>query len=82
MHGGQPLMFSTFKKKCPERDTCKFFDKQCESSAIQNTSINHLLFSSEEIDGENIWEKLSPGELIAVDDEMKFSKFRVALDFI
>lgn len=81
IHGGQPLMYSTYKSRCPERDTCSFFEEKCESIAGQNLGVNHLIFSSEKLIGANIWQNLVPGELVAVDQDMKFLKFKMNLDF-
>lgn len=81
IHGGQPLMYSTYKDRCPERDTCAFFEEKCESIAGQNIGVNHLIFSSEKLIGANIWQNLKPGELVAVDQDMKFLKFQMNLDF-
>lgn len=82
IHGGQPLKYSTYKKKCPERDSCPFFEPRCESIAGQNNSVNHLLFSSEALKGENIWQDLEPGDLVAVDQDMKFLKLKIKLDLV
>lgn len=81
IHGGQPLMYSTYKDKCPERESCPFFEEKCESIAGQNSNVNHLIFSSEKLIGANIWQRLNPGELVAVDQDMKFIKFQMQLDF-
>ena len=82
MQGGQPLMYSTYKTRCPERDSCAFFKSNCEAAALEDNRINHLLFSSEEMEGDNIWQKLKPGELVGVDQDMIFSKLKINLDFV
>ncbi len=69
-HGGMPLYFSTHKKNCPERDTCKSFNESCENKLDAKAPVNHLLVSSEPLQGENVWKQLQPGELIGVDDKM------------
>ena len=33
--------------------------------------INHLIFSSEPLSGENIWLKMDPGQIIGIDGRMK-----------
>lgn len=82
-HGGQPLKYCTHKSQCPERDLCPFFDnKKCESKANKDNIINHLILTSEEIKGVNIWTDLRPGELVGIDHEMKFYISQLAIDFI
>ena len=81
INGGQPLFYSTHKSKCPESSTCPFYAKNCEAEAVQDEKVNHLIFSSEKLKGENIWKKLNRGELVAVDTKMKFLKLPLKLDF-
>lgn len=69
--GGKDLYYSTYKKRCGERDTCPSFSKECESAANNGSTVNHLIFASEPLQGENIWLKLSSGELVGVDASMK-----------
>ena len=82
MNGGMSLYYSTHKKKCPERDTCGSFAPWCENPAQGDMSVNHLIFSSEPLQGENIWRKLMPGELVGVDGQMKLQEIYVALPFV
>lgn len=82
MNGGMSLYYSTHKKKCPERDTCGSFAHWCENPAQGDMSVNHLIFSSEPLQGENIWRKLMPGELVGVDGQMKLQEIHVSLPFI
>jgi predicted glutamine amidotransferase len=81
LNGGQPLLYSTHKSLCSERNTCVHFAPICESPVQQQQTINHLVFSSEKLLGENIWQELKLGELVAVDNKMKFLKFSLDLDF-
>lgn len=67
--GGKDLYFSTHKKLCPERESCAFFSKSCENPT-QKGNVNHLIFSSEPIENENIWKKMNPGQMIGVDRKM------------
>ncbi len=71
-HGGKDLHYSTYKKKCSERDTCPSFSAECEA-ATQTGFINHLIFSSEPLSGENIWIPLKLGQIVAVDEDMKLT---------
>ena len=64
---GKTLFYSTYKEKCPESKTCPFHDPCCEEKRTKG-KINHLLFTSEPIDGENIWTEMKNGELIGIDN--------------
>ena len=66
---GKNLYYSTYKKKCGDRDTCASFSPECEAPT-ESGYINHLIFSSEPLSGENIWIKMEPGEVIGVDEKM------------
>ena len=68
-HGGKNLHYSTYKSKCPDRDSCDFFGQSCEAPP-ETSKINHLLISSEPLSGENIWQELKKGTLIGVDENM------------
>lgn len=69
--GGKNLHYSTYKNRCSERDTCPSFSPECEAPT-KTGIINHLIFSSEPLVGENIWHPLSLGEMIVVDPHMHF----------
>lgn len=81
MNGGMGLYYSTHKKKCPERDTCASFAPWCEALPTGDKKVNHLIFSSEPLQGENIWIKMSPGELVGIDAGMKLSVRAIKLPF-
>lgn len=68
--GGKELFWSTYKTVCGDRDSCPSLSPECESPS-ESGYVNHLIFSSETIQGENIWLPLEPGELIGVDWRMK-----------
>ena len=68
--GGKELYWSTYKTRCADRDTCPSLSPECESPS-ESGYVNHLIFSSEVIEGENIWLPLETGELIGVDWRMK-----------
>lgn len=70
-HGGKNLHYSTYKNRCSERDTCSSFSPECEA-ATKTGKINHLLFSSEPLVGENIWHPLKLGDMVLVDQDMHF----------
>ncbi|MDC1175030.1 class II glutamine amidotransferase [Bacteriovoracaceae bacterium] len=68
--GGKNLYYSTYKKRCPDRDTCPSLSDSCEAPT-KDGNINHLIFSSEPLSGENIWIKMDLGQIIGVDGDMK-----------
>lgn len=72
--GGRELVFSTWKSRCPERAVCPHFARECEGPT-QSGYVNHLLVSSEVLQGENHWERLQEGELVAVDHAMRLLRY-------
>jgi len=82
MNGGMNLFYSTHKKKCPERETCASFAPWCEAVAQGEMKVNHLIISSEPLQGENIWNQLTPGELVGVDAHMKLHSEKVLIPFV
>jgi glutamine amidotransferase len=73
--GGRELCFSTWKRRCPERESCSFLGAACEQVADPGSYVNHLLVSSEPLLGENVWTCLDEGEIVAVDPFMRFRRF-------
>jgi len=71
-HGGKDLHYSTFKTKCGDRETCPSFSEECEA-ATKTGFINHLIFSSEPLSGENIWIPLKKNQIVTVDQNMKLT---------
>ena len=71
--GGKDLYYSTHKRLCSERDSCPSFGPSCEQPTKAGT-VNHLLISSEPIEGENVWNKLRPGDIVGVNSNMNFAK--------
>ncbi len=74
--GGKSLYYSTYKNRCSDRDTCPSFSPECEAQSVSG-HINHLIFSSEPLYGENIWLPMKPGQIIGVDAHMKLSIFNI-----
>lgn len=81
MNGGMKLYYSTHKNRCPERDTCASFASWCENKAEGSMNVNHLIISSEPLQGENVWHTIAPGELIGVDSRMQLTTQHLALPF-
>lgn len=68
--GGKELFWSTYKQRCADRDACSYYADECEAPS-QTGFINHLIFSSEPLSGENIWIPMGEGETIGVDSRMQ-----------
>lgn len=68
--GGKKLYYSTYKNRCSDRDFCSSFSNECEAPS-RSGLVNHLIFSSEPLSGENIWLTMGLGDLIGVDSAMK-----------
>lgn len=79
--GGQPIKYCTHKTQCPERDSCPHFAKNCESSSLNGDIINHLILTSEEIKGVNVWNDLRPGQLVGVDKTMQLNLAELPIQF-
>lgn len=77
-HGGKELYFSTWKRRCADRDTCPSLSKSCESAMASGGSVNHLLIASEPLQGENVWESLGEGDIVGVDWRMRLQLERAA----
>ena len=71
--GGKELYLSTYKKRCPERDECPSLSEECEAPT-KTGFVNHFILSSEPLQGNNVWEELSPGEVVSVDGRMFMSR--------
>lgn len=67
--GGKELFFSTYKKRCADRETCASLMPYCEAES-KTGQVNHLVISSEVLHGENVWTELERGEMIGVDRRM------------
>jgi glutamine amidotransferase len=71
--GGKNLYYTTWKKRCPERDDCPSFGPECEKPT-EHGFVKHLVVSSEPLQGENVWSELRPFEAIGVDWRMQLSR--------
>jgi glutamine amidotransferase len=70
VHGGKELYFSTYKRRCGDRDVCTYLSAACEAPP-RDGKVNHLIFSSQPLSGENIWQPMSDGDVVAVDGSMR-----------
>ena len=72
------LFYSTHKSHCPERDTCyAFVQGRCEQP-VSDGIVNHLLVSSEVIEGgNNVWKTVPEDTYVAVDHGMNFRTGRL-----
>ncbi len=70
---GKPLVFSTHKTRCEDRDTCPFLSDECEAPT-ETGKVNHLLVSSEVLSGSNVWTELGADEWVGVDWGMNFTR--------
>ncbi len=71
--GGRGLFFSTYKTRCSDRDTCSSLAPHCEAET-RTGQINHLVLSSEVLDGENVWTALERGDLVGTDWRMRIER--------
>lgn len=73
-NGGKTVYQSTYKKVCPDKTGCSFYNNSCENPVDPSTAnkVNHLILSSEPISGTNIWSKIEVGQLIGVDKDMNY----------
>lgn len=81
-NGGQDIFACTYKKSCPEKDTCPSYASYCEAAPDSSGKVNHLIFASERISGPNVWNLMQPGEIFGVDKDMKVFKAQMNLNFI
>jgi glutamine amidotransferase len=73
---GKELFWSTYKTHCADRDTCPSLSPECEAPT-ESGFVNHLIFSSEPIEGENIWHEMERDEVVGVDWRMRLARFHL-----
>lgn len=66
---GKPLLYSTYKQHCLDRDACPFLAPECEGPTTTG-HVNHLIISSEPLQGDSTWQELNEGEIVGVDWRM------------
>lgn len=67
---GRELHWSTWKRKCLDREHCPFLAGSCEAPTPDG-HVNHLLLSSEPLQGDNYWEVLPQEGIVGVDAAMR-----------
>jgi len=67
--GGKDLFYSTYKRRCADRDTCASLSPECEAPTASGR-VNHFLISSEPVLGENVWLPVEQDTVIGVDSAM------------
>jgi len=70
VHGGKELHYSTYKRRCSDRGVCPSLSPACEAPT-QDGFVNHLIFSSQPLSGENVWNEMSTGDIVGVDARMR-----------
>ena len=75
--GGKELYWSSFKTRCADRGTCPSLSAECEAPTATGF-VNHLILSSEPLQGENVWHKLEPGDVVGCDSRMRMVRSHVA----
>lgn len=75
-HGGKDLYWSSYKNRCSDRDACASLSPECEAPTTTGR-VNHCIISSEPLQGENVWERLTHGDVIGVDENMFVTRTRL-----
>ncbi|MBC8070647.1 MAG: class II glutamine amidotransferase [Deltaproteobacteria bacterium] len=75
--GGKALHFTTYKRRCPERDGCPSFGVECEQPT-ERGFVKHLVVSSEPLQGENVWNAMAVGDIVGVDWRMQLTWAKAA----
>lgn len=75
--GGRELFWSSYKRRCGDRDSCRSFAPECEAPTATGF-VNHLILASEPLSGENVWLPLAEGDVIGVDGSMRVIHRNVA----
>jgi len=74
--GGRQLYYSTYKRRCSDREVCASLSAECEAPT-QTGRVNHLIVSSEPLQGENVWVELDEGDVVGVDHGMRVVRARL-----
>lgn len=77
VQGGKELYWSTHKTRCADRGSCPSLAEECEAPTTTGF-VNHLLFSSEPLSGENVWNKMAQDDIVGVDWRMRLHRGSIA----
>ncbi len=70
LRSGKELYWSSYKERCSDREHCPNLAPECEAPT-KSGFVNHLLFSSEPLSGENTWIPMAQDEIVGVDWRMR-----------
>lgn len=73
VRSGKELYWSSYKTACGDRNDCPHLAQECEGPT-ESGHVNHLLFSSEPIEGENVWNEMADNEVVGVDWRMRLTR--------
>lgn len=68
--GGKELHYSTHKTRCSDRDDCPYLNESCENENASGSKVNHLIISSEVLQGENVWHKIPHRSFVGIDKDL------------
>ena len=70
-----PLFLSTYKRVCPERDTCAHYRPAMCEARVDDGVVRHLVLTSEKVaENPNVWHEVADGETVGVDWGMHFHR--------
>ncbi len=71
---GVELYYSTYKHRCPDRETCHAYEPaRCEHE-VRDGIVKHLVLASEVIGTTNVWQLLDDNEWVAVGHGMNLRR--------
>lgn len=76
-NGGKSLLWSTYKRSCPEAKRCAYYRSTCEKLPQVGETVQHFQLSSEELHSENIWHPIPFKGFSFVDKKMDFYQGQV-----
>lgn len=69
---GYEMSYSTHKVNCASSETCEFVSDVCfKPPTNEGGVVTHLMFSSEPVTKEGIWQEVEGGQIIAVDHRFR-----------
>jgi predicted glutamine amidotransferase len=72
------LHYSTYKRECPESESCAAYDPRLCENEVKYGMVKHLIVTSEPVgEGPNVWIPLEDDEYVAVRHGMMFQRGRL-----